>query len=110
MRRGLDNVKIQPYLTATAINLKWLAAALVVRLYALWMACVVWNRCLKTHMPANGKTASGGPKEPEPETNRSEPRFFNSPMIGKLLGHPPYRPRRDTPICHANRCERPRCG
>ena len=32
VRRGLDNMKIQSCLTATAINLKRLAAALVVRL------------------------------------------------------------------------------
>ena len=49
VRRGLDNVKIQSCLTATAINLKRLAAALVVRLCALWMACVAWNRRLKAH-------------------------------------------------------------
>ena len=34
VRRGLDNVKIQSYLTAAAINLKRLAAAVVVRLCA----------------------------------------------------------------------------
>lgn len=49
VRRGLDNVKIQSYLTATVINLKQLAAAVVVRFCSLWMACVVWNRCLKVH-------------------------------------------------------------
>ena len=48
VRRGLDNMKIQSYLTAAAINLKRLAAALVVRLCALWMACVAWNLSLKT--------------------------------------------------------------
>ena len=59
VRRGLDNMKIQSCLTTTAINLKRLAAALVVRLCALWMACVAWNRRLKPMMPTKGKTASG---------------------------------------------------
>ena len=49
VRRGLDNMKIQSYLTAAAINLKRLAAALFVRLCILSMACVAWNRCLKAH-------------------------------------------------------------
>jgi len=49
VRRGLDNMKIQSYLTAAAINLKRLAAALVVRLCVLSMACAAWNRCLKAH-------------------------------------------------------------
>ena len=49
VRRGLDNVKIQSCLTAAAINLKRLAAALVAGLCTLWMACVAWNRCLGAH-------------------------------------------------------------
>ncbi len=36
VRRGLDNVRIQSYLTATAVNLKRLAAAFAARLFALW--------------------------------------------------------------------------
>lgn len=35
VRRGLQNMKIQAYLTATAINLKRLAAALLAFLWAL---------------------------------------------------------------------------
>ena len=38
VRRGLENMKIQSYLTAAAINLKRLAAALAARLFALWRA------------------------------------------------------------------------
>ena len=40
VRRGLDNMKIQSYLTAAAINLKRLSAALAVNLFALWRARV----------------------------------------------------------------------
>ena len=38
VRRGLENMKIQSYLTAAAINLKRLAAALAASLLALWRA------------------------------------------------------------------------
>ena len=38
VRRGLDNMKIQAYLTAAAINLKRLATALRASLWALWTA------------------------------------------------------------------------
>jgi len=38
VRRGLGNMKIQAYLTAAAINLKRLAAA-ILALLARWMAC-----------------------------------------------------------------------
>ena len=36
VRRGLENMKIQSYLTAAAINLKRLSAALAANLLALW--------------------------------------------------------------------------
>ena len=38
VRRGLDNMKIQAYLTAAAINLKRLGAALLVVLSGTWIA------------------------------------------------------------------------
>ena len=38
VRRGLHNMKIQAYLTAAAINLKRLAAALLAILTAIWTA------------------------------------------------------------------------
>ena len=38
VRRGLDNMNIQVYLTAAAINLKWLAAAFLVILCAVCTA------------------------------------------------------------------------
>ena len=38
IRRGLDNMKIQAYLTAAAINIKRLAAALFAILSAIWTA------------------------------------------------------------------------
>jgi hypothetical protein len=38
VRRGLANMKIQAYLTAAAINLKRLAAA-ILALLTRWMAC-----------------------------------------------------------------------
>ena len=49
VRRGLDNVKIQAYLTAAAINLKRLCAALVVEFCAFWRAWVDWKRRLRAH-------------------------------------------------------------
>ena len=38
VRRGLENVKVQAYLTAAAINLKRLAAALVIILIGIVIA------------------------------------------------------------------------
>ena len=38
VRRGLDNMKIQAYLTAAAINLKRLATAVLAVLWAIWTA------------------------------------------------------------------------
>ena len=49
VRRGLENMKIQSYLTAAAINLKRLAAALLARLRALWTARVARIRRLRAH-------------------------------------------------------------
>ena len=49
VRRGLENMKIQSYLTAAAINLKRLAAALAARLFALWTARVAGIRRLRAH-------------------------------------------------------------
>ncbi len=40
VRRGLDNMKIQAYLTAAAINLKRLATALRVMSWAIWVAMI----------------------------------------------------------------------
>ena len=41
VRRGLDNMKIQAYLTAAAINLKRLATALLAILWAIWASRAV---------------------------------------------------------------------
>ncbi len=49
VRRGLANMKIQSYLTATAVNLKRLAAALAARIFALWRACAARRRRLRVH-------------------------------------------------------------
>ncbi len=38
VRRGLENMKVQAYLTATAINLKRLAAALLFALIGIFVA------------------------------------------------------------------------
>lgn len=40
VRRGLANIRIQVYLTAAAINLKRLAAAIAAMLYALAVALI----------------------------------------------------------------------
>ena len=49
VRRGLENMKIQSYLTAAAINLKRLAAALLASLFDLWTARVARKRRLRAH-------------------------------------------------------------
>ena len=49
VRRGLDNMKIQSYLTATAVNLKRLAAAVAAHLFALWRACAARKSRMRAH-------------------------------------------------------------
>ncbi len=44
VRRGLANMRIQAYLTATAVNLKRLAAAFAASIFALWRACAALRR------------------------------------------------------------------
>ena len=44
VRRGLGNMQIQAYLTATVINLKRLAAALLVLMSILWRALTLDDR------------------------------------------------------------------
>ncbi|ESW65315.1 hypothetical protein X772_35570 [Mesorhizobium sp. LSJC280B00] len=43
VRRGLGNMKIQAYLTAAAVNLKRLAAALLAHFLGLVMLILPWN-------------------------------------------------------------------
>ncbi len=47
VRRGLANIRIQAYLTAAAVNLKRLAAAVAARLFALWRACAALRRRMR---------------------------------------------------------------
>ncbi len=47
VRRGMENMKIQAYLTATAVNLKRLAAAVAARIFALWRACAASSRRMR---------------------------------------------------------------
>ena len=49
VRRGLENVRIQSYLTAIAVNLKRLAAAFAARIFVLWRACAARRRRLRAH-------------------------------------------------------------
>ena len=49
IRRGLDNMKIQAYLTAAAINLKRLATALLAILWAIWASRAVEKAPLCPH-------------------------------------------------------------
>ncbi len=49
VRRGLANVKIQAYLTATAVNLKRLAAAVAAGLFALWRAWAARKRRMSAY-------------------------------------------------------------
>ena len=44
VRRGLANMRIQVYLTATAVNLKRLAAALAAGIFAHWRVCAALRR------------------------------------------------------------------
>ena len=48
VRRGLHNMKIQAYLTAAAINLKRLAAALLAILAAIWTALTATQGLIPT--------------------------------------------------------------
>jgi hypothetical protein len=74
VRRGLANLKIQAYLTATAINLKRLAAALA--LLARWMAC---RSLIQAQLPSktNDGAVHGKPNSSWLRANR-----------GKLLQRP----------------------
>ena len=57
VRRGLDNMKIQSYLTAAAVNLKRLSAALAANLLALWRAWAAREEPLcvhRGHKPGTG--------------------------------------------------------
>lgn len=47
VRRGMENMKIQAYLTATAVNLKRLAAAVAAGIFALWRACAARKRRMR---------------------------------------------------------------
>ena len=49
VRRGLDNMKIQAYLTAATINLKRLGAALLVVLSGTWIAQIAAQGLLRAH-------------------------------------------------------------
>ena len=49
VRRGLANVRIQAYLTAAAVNLKRLAAAVAARIFALWRACAARKRRMSAY-------------------------------------------------------------
>ena len=49
VRRGLDNMKIQAYRTAAAINLKRLAAALLAILWAVWTVRIAGQGPLRGH-------------------------------------------------------------
>ncbi len=66
VRRGLDNMKIQSYLTAAAINLKRLAAALVARLCAVRTAgSPEESRCMPIK-PTHAERVSGPPPRDPP--------------------------------------------
>ena len=57
IRRGLDNMKIQAYLTAAAINLKRLPAALLAILWAIWTGEVVGHDPLCTRRGPTHRTS-----------------------------------------------------
>lgn len=58
VRRGLANMRIQACLTAMAVNLKRLAAALAARLFALWRACAARRRRLRGHRAVSRRLGS----------------------------------------------------
>lgn len=53
VRRGLDNMKIQAYLTAAAINLKRLAAAILATVYAIWTSLAARTGPVSRHRTHN---------------------------------------------------------
>ena len=61
VRRGLDNMKIQAYLTAAAINLKRLATALHAMFWVIWAAIVSQESRLHAHHTCSIPRISGQP-------------------------------------------------
>lgn len=59
VRRGLANMKIQAYLTAAAINLKRLAAALLATFCAICMALAARTSAIAATAPAVSGSTSG---------------------------------------------------
>lgn len=78
VRRGLQNMRIQAYLTAAAVNLKRLAAALlaVLLLVRLRSACEDLQSCVPTHRPADMR-----PVKLDSRLNLRNASFFNSPNM-----------------------------
>ena len=82
IRRGLQNMRIQAFLTAAAVNLKRLAAALAAFLAALLaLAGVVAARFASRPPRARRPTASDGNHHPGRTAAASSSGFFNSPRV-----------------------------
>ena len=61
VRRGLDEIKIQAYLTAAAINLRRLATALLAILWAIWESQALEKPPRAPIMPTHSELTSGRP-------------------------------------------------
>ena len=66
IRRGLDNVKVQAYLTAAAINLKRLATAVLAIRWAIWTARAARMDYCVPIAPTRSEPASGRPPPHNP--------------------------------------------
>ena len=78
VRRGLENMRIQALLTAAAINLKRLAAALLAALIAWWLSLPARRHARASRLPDPRRVP------PTIEANLAAPSergFFNSPRV-----------------------------
>ena len=83
VRRGLENMKIQSYLTAAAINLKRLSAALAANLFALWTA---WSKRLCACLSRPPRKLRGLPvrRRVTLHTARSRNRVIQQPLLSRV--------------------------
>ena len=84
VRRGLENMKIQSYLTAAAINLKRLSAALAARLFALWRAWSARGRAsVRPSLPRKPRRLRVC-RRVTFHTAHSQNRVFQQPLLSRV--------------------------
>ena len=79
VRRGLVNMRIQSCLTAMAVNLKRLAAALEARLFTFWRACTTRKHRMRAHGVISRRLGLLSAAGQDAISPASETEFFNSP-------------------------------